>query len=886
MTFGRTDYYLCVAPGKPELLAQLNTAQGRLHAEEPGWLGSLRAKHYPASIAGQAMSAREKAWIDSHKTLLVGYLEGYLPYSDTDSQGQASGMVRELVPRMLHLLGADGIEVSFRGYASYAEMIKALADGAVDAVFPAGGGAYQAEESGVRLSRPAASPATELVFKQLSGTKPRSLAVNARNSMQSSYVKAHFPTAELVQRPSTEACLDAVLAGEADATMLDGLRAGVILANARYAGLSAQQLPQPDTRSFGVRMGSEDLLKLLNRGLVLAGESWILNLAVNHSGGLHVYTFADMAKACAGVLAACAGVLLALAAFFFARDAKRSKQDAARTEQARQLLEKRNSLLAESQKKLAAALAEAKRASHAKMDFLNSVSHDIRTPLNAIVGFTTLAEARFGNMAQVRDCLSKIGVSSRLLLSLVNNVLDMSRIESGKATIEKARLHLPDLLRDIRSIVNDSAQAKGLRFCVDADLAHEDVSADRLRTSQILLNLLSNAVKFTPEGGLVSFSIAERPSPAPGASDYEFRIRDTGIGMSPEFARTIFDPFTRERSSTVSGIQGTGLGMAISKRLAEMMGGTLAVASREGEGTEFTLVLPLETLGEAPAPLPGMQGRRGLAAGGRGFCRSACTSLARLGLRPEEADSADCAGRLAAEGLRQDSPFAFFVVDWDAPGMDGAEAVRTVRRALAGLAVPIVASGWDADGKAAEEAGADAFSLKPVTAAGLRRALEHCSGEAPDAGCPAEEAPSSFAGVRLLLAEDNEFNRAIALELLGDAGFEVDTACDGAEAVAKLEAAPAGFYGAVLMDIQMPRMDGCEAARRIRALSDPAKAGVPIVAVTANAFVEDRQSALEAGMDGHLAKPYDLPQMLRTLRELLSRSPRRTEAAGSRKATG
>ncbi len=854
LAFCRADYYLCVQAGRPDLLARLNSAQESLHAEEPGWLGALRTRHYPASIGGRAMSAAEKSWIGSHRTLRIGYLENYLPYSGMDSRGQASGMVRELVPRMLALLDAEMLETSFRGFSSYGGMIKALAAGAIDVAFPAGGEPFLAEENGIRLSRPAASPATELVYKRLPGASPRTIAVNASNDMQISYVREHFPQAELVRCPSIDACLGAVLAGEADATTLNGLRAGVILSNARYAGLSAQQLPHADARCFGVRMGDEGLLRLLNRGLALTGESWIQNLAVQHSGGLHAFTFADVAKACAGVLAACALVAALVVAVIFARGARRSKRDAER---------------------LSVALAEAERANRAKTDFLNGISHDIRTPMNAIVGFATLAEARFGDMEQVRECLAKIGVSSRHLLSLLNDVLDMSRIESGKAAIEKARLHLPDLLRDLRAVVDEGARSKGLQLSCFADIDCEDVLADRLRISQIILNLLSNAVKFTPDGGFVHFSVAQRPSTAPGTANYEFRVRDSGIGMSPEFAKTIFEPFTRERTSTVSGIQGTGLGMAISKRLVALMGGTISVESREGEGTEFLVVLPLETACSAPEPLSGMEGRLALAAGGEDFLLSACASLRRLGLQPEEASSAGGAGKLVAEALAKGNPFALVVVDWDAPGMDGAEAVRAVRKALAGEAVPLVVSGWNAAGREARDAGADAFCRKPLTASGLARAMAERGAEAQDAGGAAQDSPS-FAGRRLLLAEDNELNRTIALELLGDAGFEVDEACDGVEAVEKVEGAPAGYYDAVLMDIQMPRMDGCEATRRIRGLSDPGKAGVPIVAVTANAFVEDRKTVMEAGMDGHLAKPYDLSQMMQTLGALLERGPRRT----------
>ena len=401
--------------------------------------------------------------------------------------------------------------------------------------------------------------------------------------------------------------------------------------------------------------------------------------------------------------------------------------------------------LSENREVLREALAEAEYANRAKTTFLNNMSHDIRTPMNAIIGFTALAASHLDDRELVADYLSRITVSSQHLLSLINDVLDMSRIESGKMTLEESTVHLPELIRDLEAILQPGVEEKKLSLAVDASgIEHPDIIVDRLRLNQILLNILSNAVKFTPAGGAISLTARELGSPAAGLSRYEFRVRDNGIGMSEEFQKTLFEAFTREKTSTVSGIQGTGLGMAITKSIVDMMGGTITVSSAVGEGSEFVVTLPCRLSG------------------------------------------------VSAEGV-------------------------------------------------------------PAPA---------------DVG---QAAKNGFAGRRVLLAEDNEMNQMIAEAILTEHGFQVDIVSDGEQAVQRMADAPAGTYDVILMDIQMPNMDGYEAARHIRALADPVKAGIPIVAVTANAFEEDRRQAIGAGMDGHLAKPYDIPAMMETLARLLAK---------------
>ena len=378
------------------------------------------------------------------------------------------------------------------------------------------------------------------------------------------------------------------------------------------------------------------------------------------------------------------------------------------------------------------------KANLAKREFLFNMSHDIRTPMNAIIGFTALAQTHIDDRGQVEDYLKKISVSSQHLLSLINDVLDMSRIESGKVTLEAKPVHLPELVHELRDIVQAVVSEKDLSLTLDTvGVENEDIIADPLRLEQILINVLANAVKFTPDGGQISLWIVQKDTAPAGYADFEFHIKDNGIGMSEEFQKHIFEQFARERTSTVSKIQGTGLGMAITKSLVDMMGGGITVKSEQGKGSEFTISLRFP-IGEAK------------------------------------------------------------------------------------------------------------------------------TGQTP----PAAKASAS-AGKKLLVVEDNELNLEIASTLLKEAGFEVDTAENGKIAVEKVEAASADRYDLILMDIQMPEMDGYEATRRIRALPDTKKAALPIVAMTANAFEDDRKNALRAGMNGHIAKPLDIQKLFQVLSELL-----------------
>ena len=523
------------------------------------------------------------------------------------------------------------------------------------------------------------------------------------------------------------------------------------------------------------------------------------------------------------------------------------------------------------------AVKAAESANRAKSTFLSNMSHDIRTPMNAIIGFTTLASANVGNEEKMKDYLSKILSSGNHLLSLINDVLDMSRIESGKIHLEETAVNLSDILHDLKTIISGQIYAKQLELYMDTmDVIDEDVFCDKIRLNQVLLNLLSNAIKFTAPGGTVSVRVTQLQQAPQGKGRYEVRVKDTGIGMSKEFADRIFDPFERERTSTVSKIQGTGLGMAISKNIIDMMGGSIEVHTEQGKGTEFVICvdLRLQSAQKKIEKIDELEGLKALVVDDDfSTCDSVSKMLLRVGMRSEWTVSGREAVLRARQALEVNDAFHAYIIDWRLPDMNGIEVTRQIRRL--GDDTPIIiltAYDWSEIEVEAKAAGVTAFCSKPMFMSDLREslldALGHQKTDDSPGAFPASDQTRNFEGKKILLVEDNELNTEIAIEILSEYGFVVSTAENGQEAVEKVSAAEPGAYDLVLMDIQMPIMDGYEATRRIRALDDPQAASIPIVAMTANAFDEDKRAAIKCGMNGFISKPIVLDEVIEALKDV------------------
>lgn len=726
---GKEPYYLCVSKQRTDLLGELNTALAVITEQDALDLDALRNKYCAETTVSVFLSKQERDWMDAHSEIHVGYVNEYLPYCDTAEDGSVDGLIAMLVPDLFDALpGNYKPKIIYHAYDSQEEMVQNLKDGTVDFVFPVNYEQWYSEQNGYQQSSAVIDAPVMLVYAgTYSDAMTEKIAVNRNNLLQYCYTMEKYPDAMIVLCDSIEDCIEAVKSGQAGATAMSSLRGEKYL-NADKT-LNKLTLTSNQKFCFGVAFGNSALLQILNHGITILGDGYGSSHIYQYLDHLNAYTASDFVKDNIGVFAFIAILILICVVIFFVLRERKQKKIAEKELKQKAMLE--------------AALLNEQKASNARNVFLRSMSHDIRTPMNAVLGFANLAMNIDNDVEKIHDYLSKILVSGNHLLGIVNDVLEISRIESGQTKLDEQKWRITEVVDEADVIIRQRVQEKHQQFTVNVSQIRDDyVYCDKLKMKEILVNILDNAVKFTKDGGNISLTVIQLPSVLSDVGSYEIHIKDNGCGMSHEFLEKIFIPFERASDSTISGVKGTGLGMPIVKNFVEMMGGTIDVISEENVGTEF---------------------------------------IVRISYRLAENEDAQV-----------------------------------------------------------QEISEDIICHE------------------------------QFKGKRLLLAEDNLLNQEIAVTILEDAGFIVETAQNGEEALDKVEHSSEGYYAAVLMDIRMPVMDGYEATKAIRKLEDKTLAAIPIIAVSANAFEEDKAASVEAGMNAHLAKPIDVSKLMEILAKILA----------------
>ena len=865
---GESGIYYAINKNRPDIKEELDDAMRALDEAVPFYTADLYKRYFSMDYT-PILTGEEKAWLRKHGAIRMGFLASDSGVSTFDpATGEFTGVITDYIQFAADCLGNQELEFQLVGYDSKEAELDALKSGEIDMIFHCDQNPNLAEEYHFACTNTTwTSNLMAVTNKQhFNENNVNRIAVPQNKLSLKKYLAFYYPQWEIVDCDTQEDAARLVKDGQADCFVT-----GISSENKYSKKYSFYSVPlvNPVRSCFAVNSGNRSLLSILNKTIKAMPVNMLAGALAMYKSSARKVTLSDFIKDnfFKVMLISSIAVAVVLLTILMLLQKARKAEAAAR---------KAASDTQELNAKLQVAVEKAESANRAKSTFLSNMSHDIRTPMNAIIGFTTLALSNIDDTDRVKDYLGKTLASSNHLLSLINDVLDMSRIESGKIHLEEVEVNLSDVLHDLKTIVSGQIYAKQLELYMDAmDVTDEDVYCDKTRLNQILLNLLSNAIKFTPAGGTVSVRVRQLAGKVRGCGQYEFRIKDNGIGMSQEFAQKIFEPFERERTSTVSGIQGTGLGMAITKNIVDMMGGTIEVQTAQGKGTEFTVCVPMraQTEQRPVEKITELEGLKALVVDDDfNTCDSVTKMLVKVGMRAEWTLSGKEAVLRARQSIEMSDVYHAYIIDWRLPDMNGIEVTRQIRSLHDDTPIIILtAYDWSDIEVEAKAAGVTAFCAKPMFMSDLRETLMSALGQKPADAVQRllPEKNADFKGKHILLVEDNELNREIAQEILREYGFLVDSAENGAVAVEKVSTAAPGSYDLVLMDVQMPIMDGYTATRQIRALDDPARAKLPILAMTANAFDEDRRNALESGMNGFLSKPIVIDDLVQELRKIL-----------------
>ena len=725
---GASDVYFAINKNRPDLKAELDEAMRRIEQDKPFYQEEL-SKQYMTPAAVPVLSTDEQAWLAQHGKIRIGFVNGERGFFSYEEEGTSTGVIADYIRYASGCFEKQRLDFSVQSFDTQEAMMQALKDGKIDMIFHFYNNPYFAEEHGFMLSNKVMSISMPVITsrKNFNEANANVVALCRDNNFAKAYVSYHYPHWKIKEYATREDVEQAVRKGEADCFLIKYID---LNAFADDKQLYALFLAQPGHIAFAVNGGNTTLLSVLNKTLrALPANAMTGNLSL-YDKPVHKVTLKDFIKQNMLTLIAFLVLIIGLMLTLLHKERKAAQEAVALTAR-----------LKESQEQLKQALEQAESASEAKTNFLSNMSHDIRTPMNALLGYTKMLKPKIKD-EELLGYVERMEQSGNLLLSIINHVLDMARIESGRMEVNEVYSRVGIDIEELISVFSVEAKKKNIRLLTSVQVEHGHIMADITKIREIFSNLISNAIKYTPEGGTVEFNTRELPCSRPGYMRIQSEIADNGMGMSKEYLPTLFDAFSRERNTTVGKISGTGLGMAIVKKLVDMMGGTIEVESELGKGSRFIVTF------EHP---------------------------------------------IADEALYKQE-------EQETKSAQGAELIK---------------------------------------------------------------------GKRILLAEDNDLNAEIALFILRNMGLEVERVEDGAQCVSTLEQQPAGTYDLIFMDVQMPKMDGYTATQNIRALDDKEKAAIPIVAMTANAFAEDRERALAAGMNGHIAKPIDVKKLEQVLVKLL-----------------
>ena len=855
--------YFAVNKNRGDLLAELDQAQEDLLTNDPNFLADNRKKYYANSGMTTALTKEEHAWLEEKGSITLGYLSGNLPISGHDDQGKPTGVLGSALPIMEEYLG---IPIKTKAFDSRYAMREAIKNNEVDVLFPVYDNAWSREKEDLYQTTPLVEDRIMVAYTgDYDDDVLKRVASTEAAIGQQEFLEQYDPSAELVNYPSRDEAFRAMSRGEVDSVIGNASIMQLFIAeHPEYDSFNTAYLEASEGFSFAVSRDDPTLAVIMQEATQQIDDTLITNAMIRYSEARAPFSLVEVIRHYALPLLVIGLVIIAAIVIVFLRY--------------RRQVNLFNKHQAAAREALQTALDAADNASAAKTSFLSNMSHDIRTPLNAIIGMTAIAGANIGDTNRVKDCLSKIASSGKHLLSLINEILDVSKIESGRIELSEEPFDLSVMLKDLVDINRPQADAKRQKVIIRVkDIVHEEVIGDHVRLQQIYTNLVSNAIKYTPEGGTIDITLEEKNAGSAKIAQYDFTVKDNGIGMSKEYLPHVFDAFSRAERKEVTEQQGTGLGMPIALSAARMMNGDIEVESELGKGSTFTATVFLkiaeldESVYEEFIDLPVL-----IVDDDEVVCESTHIMLRDLGMKPEYVLSGREAVDRLVDAEAAGEQFFAVIIDWIMPGMDGVQTIREIRKRTNGD-VPIIvisAYDWTEIEKEARQAGASFFVSKPLFKSRLKQLFVELLGAEPaqkDIEEKLDVSEVDLSGKRGLLAEDNDLNAEVAAAFLEAAGFELERALNGQEAFEMVRDHEPGYYDCVFMDMQMPVMNGLDATRAIRDLprEDTDYDALLIFAMTANAFVDDVRKTKEAGMNGHFAKPLDFTVLLTTLHQQL-----------------